>query len=402
MARIFISYSRYNLDPVKMLVQDLEAVGNTVWFDQTLTGGQRWWDSILSNIRECEIFAFALSPESLKSEACKNELAYVVQLRKPILPILLSDDVNVILLPHPLSEIQVIDYRQDDRKTAFAVIKAINSLPPPSPLPDPLPEPPPVPVSYLANLKERIDAAESLNLKEQIALVFELKAGLKEGRSPDEVCELLLRLKQRDDLLAKVATEIDAALDSIKDNASNQSPRLKGVLTSQVSETHEEETEKASKVERVDHQTDQGLRDDLHYRKGNGPTGQGAKTRRFSCPPENCHQLVAEVKSWLENQDFDCQQLTTESNDILLQITKKGSWRKLVGMSTALNVVLHQAGSTLTVEIGAGKWIDKAAVGTVSLFVLWPLAVTAGYGAWQQMKMPDKIFDFIGNRLVYR
>ena len=47
-------------------------------------------------------------------------------------------------------------------------------------------------------------------------------------------------------------------------------------------------------------------------------------------------------------------------------------------------------------EIGAGKWIDKAAVGTVSMLVLWPLAVTAGIGALaEQMKMPDKILCLI-------
>jgi len=38
----------------------------------------------------------------------------------------------------------------------------------------------------------------------------------------------------------------------------------------------------------------------------------------------------------------------------------------------------------------------------VSLFILWPLAITAGMGAWEQMKMPDKVFDFVGNRLAYR
>ena len=71
-------------------------------------------------------------------------------------------------------------------------------------------------------------------------------------------------------------------------------------------------------------------------------------------------------------------------------------------MATSLNIVFREADGLLTVEIGAGKWIDKAAVGTVSMFILWPLAVTAGFGAWEQMKMPDKIFGFIGNRLAYR
>ena len=70
--------------------------------------------------------------------------------------------------------------------------------------------------------------------------------------------------------------------------------------------------------------------------------------------------------------------METENQSILLQIKKRGGWRNYVGMATSLNVLFHQSGDTLTVEIGAGKWIDKAAVGTVSMFVLWPLAVTAG------------------------
>jgi len=71
-------------------------------------------------------------------------------------------------------------------------------------------------------------------------------------------------------------------------------------------------------------------------------------------------------------------------------------------MSTSLNIVFRQDGDILNVEIGAGKWIDKAAVGTVSMFILWPLAVTAGFGAWEQMKMPDRVFGYIGNRFAYR
>jgi hypothetical protein len=89
---VFVSYSRTNLDVVTQLIQDLQAVGVQTWHDQTLTGGQRWWDNILSNIRDCDIFIFALSPESWASEACRSELAYVQQLSKTILPVLVADD----------------------------------------------------------------------------------------------------------------------------------------------------------------------------------------------------------------------------------------------------------------------------------------------------------------------
>jgi hypothetical protein len=97
------------------------------------------------------------------------------------------------------------------------------------------------------------------------------------------------------------------------------------------------------------------------------------------------------LKIRLEADGFSCQRLTTEDGGTLIQIERGGfgGWRKVVGMSSTLNVVFRHEGNAVQVEIGAGKWIDKAVVGTVSLFVLWPLTVTAGIGAWQQMKMPE-------------
>ncbi|RMG71612.1 MAG: SHOCT domain-containing protein [Bacteroidetes bacterium] len=66
-------------------------------------------------------------------------------------------------------------------------------------------------------------------------------------------------------------------------------------------------------------------------------------------------------------------------------------------MSTALNIVLAQAGDNLNVEIGAGQWLDKVAGGTVGMLLLWPLAVTTVIGSWNQSQMPAKVFNFIGN-----
>jgi hypothetical protein len=32
-----------------------------------------WWNHILTRIRECDVFVFAVSPESLDSQACKHD-----------------------------------------------------------------------------------------------------------------------------------------------------------------------------------------------------------------------------------------------------------------------------------------------------------------------------------------
>jgi hypothetical protein len=66
MAKIFISYDRASKDVVEQLVQDLADDDHEIWFDQQLTGGQKWWN-ILSEIRHCEIFVAVLTPGFVES-----------------------------------------------------------------------------------------------------------------------------------------------------------------------------------------------------------------------------------------------------------------------------------------------------------------------------------------------
>ena len=52
-----------------------------------------------------------------------------------------------------------------------------------------------------------------------MALVFEIEAAVRDGRAPDEIQEVLLSFKRRDDLLAKIAARLDEALKALKDKA---------------------------------------------------------------------------------------------------------------------------------------------------------------------------------------
>ena len=76
--RAFLSYSREDKAAVESLERDLEECGLDVWIDSDLTGGQAWWELILERIRGCECFLFALSPDSLDSEACEREFTYAL------------------------------------------------------------------------------------------------------------------------------------------------------------------------------------------------------------------------------------------------------------------------------------------------------------------------------------
>jgi hypothetical protein len=126
-----------------------------------------------------------------------------------------------------------------------------------------------------------------------------------------------------------------------------------------------------------------------------------SQSRSFQCLSTEFDNLLSSMQLWFASKNFECQRLTTEDGGQLLQIQKKGGWRKIVGMSTALNVVFRQVENTVNVDIGAGRWIDKAVVATVSILILAPaLVVTSAFGAWQQMKIPEKVFDRIAHYLA--
>jgi len=415
MRRVFVSYSRNNLETVTQLVEDMKDVGIDIWHDQALTGGQRWWDDILAKIRDCEIFVFALSPESWDSEACKSELGYVVQLGKPIIPVLVSEGININLLSPPLNEIQVTDYRRRDKEAAFAVLKSINTAPPTPSLPDPLPAPPHVPISYLSTLKDRIDSTDQLSSQDQITLIFELEQEVQEGHSPTETRDLLLRLRRRDDLLAKIASKIDAALKSLEGSVPVPPEPPVRPDEEQVSRVGDHQpSAKPRPCPQCRTQVEAGLSfcgkcgtkvvESLAVQEppDEVPDMERSESRRYMCKPADTARLISDIKGWLRGEGFDSKQVNTDNQGVVLEIKKRGDWRKYVGMATALNILFEQSGDTLTVEIGAGQWIDKAGAGAVGMFVFAPMALAAGYGVWEQKKMPDKIFAYIGSRLVYK
>ncbi|KAB2858411.1 MAG: toll/interleukin-1 receptor domain-containing protein, partial [Anaerolineae bacterium] len=205
--RIFVSYSSRNRPQVKALVQDLENTGHDVWYDQEAAGGHEWWADILENIRACELFIFALTPESLDSEACRWEYRYAHALHKRILPVRLNKEVNPASLTIELQKINFVDYFSGAEQEYRQLVRAITSLRPPVPMPEPMPDEPPVPISPLGELREKI-AARSIGVETQTYLVFELKQHVEKAATRAEALALLQRLQSHPDMRVGVANEI--------------------------------------------------------------------------------------------------------------------------------------------------------------------------------------------------
>ena len=76
----------------------------------------------------------------------------------------------------------------------------------------------------------------------------------------------------------------------------------------------------------------------------------------------------------------------------LVQAKEDDSWKKIAGMSTAIQVEISDVGGGIMVNVGNGNWSDKVGAGVLGWFVFAPLAVSAVVGTVQQSKLPGEIF----------
>jgi hypothetical protein len=215
---LFVSYSSKDEVAVRELVSDLERARQTVWLDQELRGGDPWWQDILKQIRECRVFLFALSANALASKPCRAELAYARALGLPILPVQIGPVEN--LRTAPISEIQIVDYRERTAVSGMSLVAAIQEFSAQRrELPDPLPEPPPVPFEYLLRLGSAIERAQ-LSPDEQGELIRQLRECLEtedDDGVRDDARGLLRALRRRPDVTYRNASDIDALLATSAD-----------------------------------------------------------------------------------------------------------------------------------------------------------------------------------------
>ena len=115
----------------------------------------------------------------------------------------------------------------------------------------------------------------------------------------------------------------------------------------------------------------------------------------FQAPNLRLDHLAQAIGDWYRAQKFEVQVLPVPGEGMVVQAKQQEGWRNALGMSSTLNIGLRYTESTLVVEIGAGKWADKAVVGGVGALLVWPLFFTAAYGAWKQSNLPRQTFEFI-------
>src|SRR5215203_6786284 len=112
----FISYSRRDKDYVESrLAAALEARGKNLWIDlDDIRGGASdWRATVWAGIEASRVVVFVLTPDSVRSRVCGEELAHATSLNKRIIPVL-HRPVEGLAFPEALERPNWILIRDED------------------------------------------------------------------------------------------------------------------------------------------------------------------------------------------------------------------------------------------------------------------------------------------------
>ena len=106
MGDIFISYSRENKEFVQRLADYLERESLSVWVDNRIDYGARWWKTVVEKIRECAAMIVVMTPESENSKWVEREMMYADKIEKHLFPLLLKGECFPLLINHQYHDVR--------------------------------------------------------------------------------------------------------------------------------------------------------------------------------------------------------------------------------------------------------------------------------------------------------
>ena len=114
MAKVFVSYSRKDIEFAKRLTAELQKSDLDFWIDwEGIPPTVNWWREIEKGIEEADVFIFLISPDSTRSKVCGQEIEVAVKNAKRIIPLVVRD-IKGEEAPKQLSHLNWIFFRPID------------------------------------------------------------------------------------------------------------------------------------------------------------------------------------------------------------------------------------------------------------------------------------------------
>jgi TolB-like protein len=151
---IFVSYSHDDAIQVYPEITHLKDQGFKIWYDEGITPGSTWSDEVALALTQCKVFLYFITPRSVASTNCLNEVNFCQSRERKILSVHLEQTELPIGLELSLSAIQAI-VKVDHTPSAYQekLKGALRSL---------LPSIEPIEIPGITNKKEPRDDRKSI------------------------------------------------------------------------------------------------------------------------------------------------------------------------------------------------------------------------------------------------
>lgn len=130
MTDVFISYSRRDKEFVVVLQDALKAQNRETWIDwKDIPLTADWWAAIQAGIEATNTFVFVITPDSVVSKVCNQEIDHAVKHNKRLVPIVRREGFDMEQVNPALSKHNWLFFReQDDLAAVFVqLIQAIDT-----------------------------------------------------------------------------------------------------------------------------------------------------------------------------------------------------------------------------------------------------------------------------------
>ena len=88
---IFISYAHRDSDVVLNIAKAITEAGYRIWYDDGIAAGSEWPETIAQHLDRAAAFLVFISPNSVISDNCRNEINFAIARKKPFLSVFLED-----------------------------------------------------------------------------------------------------------------------------------------------------------------------------------------------------------------------------------------------------------------------------------------------------------------------
>lgn len=118
-------------------------------------------------------------------------------------------------------------------------------------------------------------------------------------------------------------------------------------------------------------------------------------TKLFTAPPSIIQHIIKNIENYFWSQQFEVKTIPLQSGAYDISVTKGNQFKAVLGMKSALKIVVRPQGNSIFVEAGVGIFGQQAIPTLITVFIAWPVIIGQIWGMVEQAKLDDKVMEIV-------